>query len=69
MVDGIYGIKDTYVVCKYVKKTLLELGFMGFRHLPAAEGHQTNHIEIDHPCGIQEGLKAGGEFDTQDGGD
>jgi hypothetical protein len=34
MVDGIYGIKDTYVVCKYVKKTVLELGFMGFRHLP-----------------------------------
>jgi hypothetical protein len=29
--DGIMCIKDTYVVCKYVKKTLLELGF---RHLP-----------------------------------
>jgi hypothetical protein len=32
---GIYGIiciKDTYVVCKYVKKTLIS---MGFRHLPA----------------------------------
>jgi hypothetical protein len=28
--DGINGIKDTYVVCKYVKKTLLELGFMGY---------------------------------------
>jgi hypothetical protein len=27
---GIIGIKDTYVVCKYVKKALLELGFMGF---------------------------------------
>jgi hypothetical protein len=22
------GIKDTYVVCKYVKKTVLELGFI-----------------------------------------
>jgi hypothetical protein len=37
MVDGIFSIKDTYVVCKYVKKTLLELGFMGFRHLPRRE--------------------------------
>jgi hypothetical protein len=25
---GIYGIKDTYVVSKYVKKTLLEMGFI-----------------------------------------
>jgi hypothetical protein len=25
---GIYGIKDTYFVCKYVKKTVLELGFI-----------------------------------------
>jgi hypothetical protein len=41
-VEGICGIKDTYVVWKYVKKTVLELGFMGFiwvlygffRHLP-----------------------------------
>jgi hypothetical protein len=34
MVGGIYGIiciKDTYVVCKYVKKTVFG---MGFRHLP-----------------------------------
>jgi hypothetical protein len=37
---GIYGIKDTYVVCKYVKKTVLETvlyGFymgIGFGHLP-----------------------------------
>jgi accessory gene regulator protein AgrB len=36
MLDGIYGIiciKDTYVVCKYVQKTVLELVF---RYLPAA---------------------------------
>jgi hypothetical protein len=51
---AVWRIKDTYVVCcmlvcwyvgmlvcKYVKKTVLELGFMGFmgfmgfRHLPA----------------------------------
>jgi hypothetical protein len=25
--DGRYGINDTYVVCKYFKKTVLELGF------------------------------------------
>jgi hypothetical protein len=25
---GIYGIKDTYVVCKYDKKTVLKLGFI-----------------------------------------
>jgi hypothetical protein len=29
-------VKDTYVICKYVKKTLLELGFNGFRHLTCA---------------------------------
>jgi hypothetical protein len=24
-------------ICEYVKKTLLEMGFMGFRHLPEAD--------------------------------
>jgi hypothetical protein len=32
MVDGIHGIKDAYVVRKYVKKTVF---CVGFRHLPA----------------------------------
>jgi hypothetical protein len=32
---GAYGIKDTYVVCKYVKKTVFGVGF---RHLPGAPG-------------------------------
>jgi hypothetical protein len=47
--DGIYGIiciKDTYVVCKYVKKTLLKLVFKTVLHLeglhmPAAHRRQT----------------------------
>jgi hypothetical protein len=30
VIYGIICIKDTYVVCKYVKKTVLELGLMGF---------------------------------------
>jgi hypothetical protein len=36
-----YGIKDTYIVCKYVQKTLLEMGFMGF-NLP--EGWQVERV-------------------------
>jgi hypothetical protein len=28
MVYMVWHIKDTYIVCKYVKKTVLELGFI-----------------------------------------
>jgi hypothetical protein len=27
IIDGIYGIKDTYFLCKCVQKTVLEWGF------------------------------------------
>jgi hypothetical protein len=42
--EGINGIKDTYVVWKYVKKTVFGvgfMGFMGFRHLPGPKSSPT----------------------------
>jgi hypothetical protein len=46
MVDGTYGIKDTYVVCKYVKKTLLELGF----NLPGLSSREREVSERADRC-------------------
>jgi hypothetical protein len=36
MVDGRYGIKDIYVVCKHAEKTVFGVGFMGIIHLPGS---------------------------------
>jgi hypothetical protein len=46
---GLYGIiciKDTYVVCKYFKKTVLE---QGFRHLPGQDRRSAAGGDGDGP--------------------
>jgi hypothetical protein len=54
---GIYGIKDTYVVCKYVKKTVLELGFIWVWFLDPTASDPTwvvQHVGGDHLQGLLE---------------